>query len=1354
MKKRFSAILMAVMMLLSFCSFTAFADTSLELTHYNIITNNIRLEFSGEVSNVTATLNCTDGTAITVTPTASSDSKIWNLKLAEKMDLSKEYVLDFTATGTDSTTLTAKKLIKFTVYDNETFDNYTQISDLDNKYKHYTDYNATNTKTISGSGKYELVTEEDGNKRLKVSLSGNQGFWSTAYTSKAKYYNFEADFETIFTSGTDKDDYYVFGIRHKDYNVPYGANVIMHSGRDYSTKTDYRYLRNKSAFFKDSQKFEDTDYSYELKNTYAFSLSNNGTNDIYDIYENGTNIVDMRGTYDGDYIWYILESEGTWNFYLDNYKLYSYSMTDVVDMAFDYINVTTKGITVAYNNDVEAGYGVQLLKGGKTEISATTTTKGNIINIIPAERLDLSTAYVLNVTNVKDKYTTAPNLSKLIQFTTIVDDDFSSYSSLADMTANYVGKAPAYGIAKDNISLADGKTTTTTGEDYPLGFEFDNENKRVKLTNNDRFLRTTANVGVYNTVEFDLESVSDTAKNPSFKLNTFTNCEYHTNSREWKLDSAGSGNLLDMANYQLTDYEAKSSRTFALTREKVSNGTFFELSVDGKQGYAYTDTASKYSQYNTTFGISANGGAVYLSDLKIYTTKVSDYNGETFNEMKLDYINVTTKGITVAYNENIAGTPKVTLKTREGAVATTLTTSGKNLTIKPATALDLSKQYILAVNASNGFYTDKFSKLITFDVIVDDNFDSYNQLSELDDTYYTMLNATNTKISECNQVELADDSSNGKRLHLKLNAGNGFWVKALEGTTNNYKHYNLEADFQYGSAIDDGDRYYISLRHNTFYVNTSNGNGDVMFHIGNYDGGVYLTNVESMFSDASKFSNAKYTANGEHTYAFSLTRNSDNTADVYNIAEDGKNIVNATGNVSASNFYYILTHGNGTGYGTYYLDNYKLYAPIITDSETFFVAEGDPFITSKGIKIDFNYDIDSSEANLAKVNVTSMGSTLAVTKTVSGKTLTIAPASGELPFNQEISYTIDGLKDTTGATAIYTAKSFKLQKLWYETFDNAETIADLYGDYHFAYGKEMNGDTALTSDTLKTFVTANPGVFSIDTQTNGNKRLAMKETKGTNGTATYKGGISHMAVYPGRNDWKNTITEFDFETSEENSLDKFQFNYRTVYSASIDATTGLGSAWYNPYGQLNFDNTVGKTKFSVMSIVDDTNKKATTYVDGEVYKEQTYNNGEGEFTFANKSSTATMYIDNIKVYKVVDFADDEYVWLTNTKAKTTMESETEKTTVTGTINIVSYSDNKAIQAGNAIVVAYDKDEKIIGINTVATPTVSANGNSATSYTIDCSSKDVYRVSAFVWDSLDGMKPLIQNRTTTDITIEK
>ena len=992
-----------------------------------------------------------------------------------------------------------------------------------------------------------------------------------------------------------------------------------------------------------------------------------------------------------------------------------------------YYNIISNSVRLEFSGEVTNVTAV--VKGTGTEsektIAVTATADSadsKVWNLKLSEKMDITKKYMLSFTATPTDSTTYSELTatKLITFNVIWNDDFDTYSTLADMTEKY------------DVKYVQGGNTTYPVTDENAKVELDSENNRIKLTTNDHFLRIKGSVpaNAYYTAEFVLENaVSESTASPAFALHTRVNYEWGTHCVV-SMYSNGFHEIFNKKGAMIPNYVQSTTKTFALTRKNIdTTNAFYALYADDQSSVCTAAADNNIFMYNTHFGISAFGSAVYLDSLKLYTASMADYT-----PMAFDLINVTTKGITVSYNNDIEGTPEVHLYKGDNTdIKGTVTVNGGKINIVPSEQLDLSKKYLLKIGSvSDGIYTvGEISKLISFNVIVNDDFESYNNISDLD-AKYVQLNGYNwdvTSISGSNKFELVTDSNGNKRILASMDGFKGLWRSDLN-YSHTYKYYNFEVDFE-TTLTNDGtgaDKYIFGIRHAN--INVAYG-ANVYFHSGNNpfaesDQRVIVNN-NAFFKDSVKFSNTKYNYAHNNTYAFSLSTNGTN--DFYNIYENGTNLVTMKGTYPKDNFFYIIeAHYTKP----FYIDNYKLYAPVLTDADAFpaFSAEK-TLTTSKYIKVTFNEAID--EADLAsKVSVTSLGSPLQVTTSLEndGKTLVIAPESGMFAFDREITYKIEGLSNVYGTTASYIEKKIMLQKLWYETFDNATDLSDLYG----SYGVASDNDVVQPLENYKE-------AFSIVSDGNGGKRLAM--------TNTNNRSFTHFEKYPQRNNWVDYITEFDYETSG-NKTDGFDYNYRMQYNKAVN---GIGWGWYNEGRLLRIQagsiNNIGpvSNKFTLMTTTEknasDNKYTVTIYKDDVPYTAtKTYTGGCGEFGFRNFSTTDTMYIDNIKCYKVVDFSADEALFITGATAN--------GNTASGTVTVVSYKD--AIPAGKLIVAAYGSDNKLIGINFVTSNAVSANEYGEVPYTVNCSKNDIYRISVFLWDGLDTMTPIMANKTTTDINV--
>ena len=120
-------------------------------------------------------------------------------------------------------------------------------------------------------------------------------------------------------------------------------------------------------------------------------------------------------------------------------------------------------------------------------------------------------------------------------------------------------------------------------------------------------------------------------------------------------------------------------------------------------------------------------------------------------------------------------------------------------------------------SVSDGVYTaGEISKLISFKEIVNDNFESYNSLTDLDSNFsvITGYEFTKNKISGyTDKIELVNENGN-QRLLMKQDSNKGFWTNKLNWN-HSYKYYNFEADMEY---IDIANKWYFVTWNINFYT--------------------------------------------------------------------------------------------------------------------------------------------------------------------------------------------------------------------------------------------------------------------------------------------------------------------------------------------------------------------------------------------------------------------------------------------------------------------------------------------------------------------------------------------------------
>lgn len=960
------------------------------------------------------------------------------------------------------------------------------------------------------------------------------------------------------------------------------------------------------------------------------------------------------------------------------------------DLTLDFYNVVTSGLTLEFSNEL-------------TRISGSITQAGESIPLITSFSIDESNKKAAHVTisskmDITETYllyfeasdgTNTLSKEMVIKFNVVVNDDFSSYSSLEDMKTNYVGRI-------------DGSAPEVT--DSSLGFEFDNANKRVKLTLSDKFLRNKNVAQSYYSVDFDIESV-DGVSYPPYMMHVrcvngeFVNyCRilaYNTGYFEFFNDPAGT-------TFSLPESELKSKKSYTVTRKKYDNtNSYFSICSDDKLTYSFVST--KDQQYNSHFAISAWGTPVYLDNLKVYTAELSDYTPIALsgtNEYFKDHI-------TVGFNQTpVSATAEI--KCGTSSVSASVKCENKSVVITPSAPFDFDKTYKISLTANDGINSVSFDKVFKLEKLYAEDFNSYTA-----DTFRAKYTNDGLEFDETN-----------KRAKLvKANGTTDFQASAA-AEINKPIITEFEAETVKNTATTDPTGLFLDIGFgenrttlNSWYFYNQYAN----IRYGIYGGTTVSSNSYAPTTVAAP-SKVKMTFEASNPLG----------TGTFNIYQNGALKTSATdftfNTYSSSNKQFsIIMALAGLNYYTY-LDNIYMYSPVVYDPADIPAVTLDSCeITSKFIKVDFSESVMKDELETA-VSLTRFGEKVATNMTLEngGKTLKIKPASGALDLDTEYVFKIDGLHDDFYTKLNFYQKRFMLEKLWTENFENCETLNDLNGDYK----------VAMVSAAPESIID-NSANFAIDTEANGNKRLKLV-------SYADNGAFTHNENYPNRENWTNAVLEVDIATDSTWNLDIF---YKMIYSS------GNFSGWWDGTSALRFyenwtQNMVPATgalspeypgmntdKESSLMFVPQ-NGKFNVYKNGETYISQDYNPETfpvGEFGFRiNNSNGVAQYIDNIKCYKVIDNSEDQ-IFIAGMK-KT-------NSAVSGTIALNSNSDAN-VPESVLLVAVYDSNNKMLGISKA-----DIDGKFKTSYIpyeVEYEGGTPVTVRAFLWSSINSMSPVAAN----------
>ena len=353
MKKLISIFLLICMIFsLSVISYSqTTVDESLKLVSSYTTTNYIFLEFSEAVlfdetvKNYTTLTIKDDTNPLSYTASTTDEGKTLIIDVDEALSLDKAYTLNIPFIYNTSKTkfLFGVKLeISFTKYFYDDFQSYTNKTGLDTNLYRY--YGASGEhKEFSTFESCDIVTDEAGNKSLKILGTGDDGVWInregwSAWNQTNKYYTLEADFKIIKATSSGNwmkycNSYYI-GTGGVDYNMRFKTTGVEFANSHWD-----------STFKGQGSKPIDTYTGVEgvvvgenaTTENIAVSTYQNKTNDSLDIFWDGEKIVHHEGTLraTGGGVWGALRSASkSTEFYVDNWKIYKPSVTASTESSY------------------------------------------------------------------------------------------------------------------------------------------------------------------------------------------------------------------------------------------------------------------------------------------------------------------------------------------------------------------------------------------------------------------------------------------------------------------------------------------------------------------------------------------------------------------------------------------------------------------------------------------------------------------------------------------------------------------------------------------------------------------------------------------------------------------------------------------------------------------------------------------------------------------------------------------------------------------------------------------------------------------------------------------------------------
>ena len=470
MKRKFLPFAIFMSMLFSFLSFYVNAQEDLTLTNYNVMSNAITLEFSGDVSGVAASVSCGDKTISAASSQVGENSRLWNLKLSEKTDITKKYVLNFTAVPKDTeaySVMTAKKGIKFDVLWNDDFSSYGTIDDVKTKYKYMTNGAAERSDSAVLWSNTQLVTPNDAQPKYGLVSAAGATITPNGFrygTSYGKYYTMEAEMSG-FTENVRNADIW---ISRYDFDNDYHAIELYKNNLEFKTQPFSDVTLGKA------------EYTTSEENTLTVStFAGTKAADSIQIAMNGDTCVYAEGTYSGEEAdkRYVGIRKMYGNYTLCGLKIYRAEMTDVSDFAVKNYEITSKFIKVNLTASPENYSAPHVVSLGEN-IPVTAAVSDSTIVVKPVSgAFELDREILFTIDEITDAAGQTVTAERKFRLKKLLSEDFENYTSAEQLTKYNV----AFGDGgPDSIPVSE----AAASDDYKNLFAIDtqsNGNHRLKL---------------------------------------------------------------------------------------------------------------------------------------------------------------------------------------------------------------------------------------------------------------------------------------------------------------------------------------------------------------------------------------------------------------------------------------------------------------------------------------------------------------------------------------------------------------------------------------------------------------------------------------------------------------------------------------------------------------------------------------------------------------------------------------------------------------------------------------------------------------------------------------------------------
>ena len=867
MKKRLFLITLITALLFTMCGLTALAeDETLAISAYYATEACIELETNLAVT-VAPTAEITDrstGETKSASVMLENDNKRIRIAIADgEFDLSKSYIVIVTGITDGTDTISFEKIISFDVLFRDDFESYEDTNAMLQKWFKFV--SAGNEQPATED--YAELDTKDGNKRLALKKelilpNGNDTFLinKDAETLASEFDSYVLSYDTENT----RNGQLISTVNNGDKYLDRYGSVIF--GQDINSK------EAQTRIFAD-----DVFKWYNGAGTVLSELANEKKTVTEISNRMGEDKDELRIYYDGILKWQVPENLkfkyggvcGTFGFssgmrnnsdpsnyvYIDNIRAYKpvwREASDILSIASVY---ATEGcVEIEVNKALTQAPSVTVKDSASNTFKTADVTLENSnkrirIALTNGEKFDLDDSYVINAFAITDGTDTL-SFNKVLSFDVLFKDDFESYNTNDEL---YVKWHRMTGNGQDIDALSDSNFYDATFSDY-VALDKNNGNNRLvlkkKAQKGGQWLFLVNNDAELNGNAYDSYVLSyDVEQARAAGLTTAINNRYKvsgsvgTTTFQWDPTThAFQNRIIASSGVQIWAGDGLQDITNGKhTITEISNrtgGDKDELRIYSDSSLKWQVPEDKEFKYGGDFGTFgfANGQSnntdsqkyVYLDNIRAYkpvwTMPTTEDILVTDSMISAKLINITyTNKVTEASAKNL-----ISLTANGEAVETSVTLSkdGKTVSVKPASPLTEGKLYVLTSNGvsdMSGNASPLYTKKFIIEDILNDNFDSYAQTSELDKKYtvmptqsYPVTEVTQQKPSENLGVSL----QNGKlKLTSELGLKNVFTIFEKYPTRNEWdKDYIFEADIERISAKDG-----LAVYFHTSYASASTG---------------------------------------------------------------------------------------------------------------------------------------------------------------------------------------------------------------------------------------------------------------------------------------------------------------------------------------------------------------------------------------------------------------------------------------------------------------------------------------------------------------------------------------------------